>query len=249
MRLPSQASFSTQASFASFASSQSQRTPPAVTPPLEPQYEESYIERPTAHAEDTFEDVGLNDDAAPKPKRHGLFSRFGSSSTTSDAAEGNARVPGSGMMSGHSFFGRKRGQSGQGAELGNMTTRRTANARPTTPTPAQAPARVATPVREQKERAGTSTATLGPAQKPLLQEVEFKKPALPKPIGEQAEVEKLEPQPPQPQSLETQHSQAPKLEELQAQSQSTSNGDEEMQQAQSHQGQPQPQSQGVMIDS
>lgn len=72
--------------------------------------------------EEVFEDVGLNDEA--KPKKKGLFARFGDSS--SDA-------PSSGSKSSTSFGfhipGRKRGQSGGGSELGSMPL----------PTPTSAP--------------------------------------------------------------------------------------------------------------
>ncbi|KAJ9627900.1 hypothetical protein H2203_003119 [Taxawa tesnikishii (nom. ined.)] len=65
-------------------------------------------------AEEGFEDVGLNDD--PKPKKRGFLSRL----TDSDGpATGTDSRPTSSHHGFH-FTGRKRGQSGQGAELGNM---------------------------------------------------------------------------------------------------------------------------------
>lgn len=69
-----------------------------------------------------FEDVTLAD---PKPKRHGLFARFGVGSTstpTPSSTDGADAKPAS-TSTGHSFFGRKRGGSGQGAELGNIIRR------------------------------------------------------------------------------------------------------------------------------
>ncbi len=71
--------------------------------------------------EPAFEDVGLNDEA--KPKRRGLFSRFG------DSGDGHASSAQAGAPQNHhhhhhhhgfSFTGRRRGHSGQGAELGNI---------------------------------------------------------------------------------------------------------------------------------
>jgi len=78
---------------------------------------------PETQPEDRFEDVGL-DDVANKPKpRKGFFSRFGESQ--GDAANvSSAPVEGNKPTTSHytpsSFFSRKRGQSGQGAELGSM---------------------------------------------------------------------------------------------------------------------------------
>ena len=58
--------------------------------------------------------MGLNDDV--KPKRRGIFSRF-EHSTDSATSEDTSRP-----SSSHKFHipGRKRGQSGQGAELGSI---------------------------------------------------------------------------------------------------------------------------------
>lgn len=71
--------------------------------------------RPQATEEEAFEDVGLADEEV-KPKKKGLFSRFGdnSSETTSNS---NSRPSSSHL--GFRLPGRKRGQSGQGAELIN----------------------------------------------------------------------------------------------------------------------------------
>lgn len=62
--------------------------------------------------EETFEDVGLNDDL--KPKKKGLFSRFGDSSSPAQTVSPRSST--------FHFPGRKRGQSGGGAELGNIKT-------------------------------------------------------------------------------------------------------------------------------
>ena len=91
---------------------------------------------PTTAEESNFEDVGLNDDnnlkssaqaaAAAPPKKRGFFSKFASDENDSPTGTGTATGPASGTQSPHggggiaSRFlpGRKRGQSGQGAELG-----------------------------------------------------------------------------------------------------------------------------------
>jgi hypothetical protein len=70
--------------------------------------------------EEDFEDVGLNDDPkptqqAPAPKKRGFLSRL-TDSSNEQAAPG--ATPG--QDSKWHFGGRKRGQSGQGAELGSM---------------------------------------------------------------------------------------------------------------------------------
>lgn len=62
-------------------------------------------------AEEKFEDVGLNDET--KPKRKGLFSRFGDSSDSPQS--GTKSIP-----FGLHIPGRKRGQSGAGSELRSM---------------------------------------------------------------------------------------------------------------------------------
>ncbi|KAL8794475.1 MAG: hypothetical protein Q9195_002948 [Heterodermia aff. obscurata] len=64
-----------------------------------------------------FEDVGLNDETKLPPKKRGIFARFGDSSENQAAGESGR------PNSSHGRFhlpGRKRGQSGQGAELGNI---------------------------------------------------------------------------------------------------------------------------------
>ncbi|MCJ1240659.1 hypothetical protein MMC14_008663 [Varicellaria rhodocarpa] len=73
------------------------------------------FERPNPTDEEGFEEVGLNDEA--KPKKRGIFSRFG------DQVDAPASEDSSRPSSSHRGFhlpGRKRGQSGQGAELGNI---------------------------------------------------------------------------------------------------------------------------------
>jgi hypothetical protein len=71
--------------------------------------------RETKEEEDAvFEDVGLQDD--PKPKKKSFLSRFGES--TSDPST-TAGEPAKSHFNLH-LPGRKRGQSGQGAELGNI---------------------------------------------------------------------------------------------------------------------------------
>lgn len=94
---------------------------------------------------DRFEDVGLGDPADPspafkkqlpsaqQPKKTSIFARFGGSSTpehnisaTDNAAAG--RPGSSGLGIGLGMFGRKRGASGQGAELGNIEQSRQGHA-------------------------------------------------------------------------------------------------------------------------
>ncbi|KAL8689983.1 MAG: hypothetical protein Q9218_004468 [Villophora microphyllina] len=76
------------------------------------------LERPQPTDEETFDDVGLNDEAKQQPARkRGIFARFG------DNSEAASNQDGSRPSSSHRGFhlpGRKRGQSGQGAELGNI---------------------------------------------------------------------------------------------------------------------------------
>lgn len=73
--------------------------------------------RPAPTDEEAFEDVGLNDEKKEPPKKKSIFARFGDNAeqpTTGDAPR---------PTSSHRGFhlpGRKRGQSGQGAELGNI---------------------------------------------------------------------------------------------------------------------------------
>ena len=75
------------------------------------------FERPAPTDEEGFEDVGLNDERKEVPKKKGIFSRFGESSEPQ--TNGDAPRPTSSHRGFH-LPGRKRGQSGQGAELGNI---------------------------------------------------------------------------------------------------------------------------------
>lgn len=74
------------------------------------------IDKPYTPPDEGFEEVGLNDEV--KPKKRGLFSRFGDSSD----ANGSAQADGKPANSHHGFhiLGRKRGQSVVGAELANI---------------------------------------------------------------------------------------------------------------------------------
>ena len=72
---------------------------------------------PEAVDEETFEEVGLNEES--KPKKRGIFARFGDSGE--HVGEENSRP--SSSHRGFHLPGRKRGQSGQGAELGSMPQR------------------------------------------------------------------------------------------------------------------------------
>ncbi|KAI9656898.1 MAG: hypothetical protein M1821_003537 [Bathelium mastoideum] len=80
------------------------------------------LPRPATPLEDeAFEDVGLNDEPA-KPhsntKKRGIFSRFGGEGD--HAQTQNDRPSSSGHLGFHFSGGRRRGQSGQGSELGSM---------------------------------------------------------------------------------------------------------------------------------
>lgn len=74
----------------------------------------SSFEKPPSMEEECFEDVGLNDEEA-KPKKKGIFARFGDFSSDNPSS-GNPPKTGLGFH----LPGRKRGQSGTGSELGNM---------------------------------------------------------------------------------------------------------------------------------
>lgn len=77
------------------------------------------MERPQPTAEEPFEDVGLDDEAKQQPpKKRGIFARFGDNSDTTNPTDGSRP---SSSHRGFHLPGRKRGQSGQGAELGNIT--------------------------------------------------------------------------------------------------------------------------------
>ena len=75
------------------------------------------FERPEPTDEEGFEDVGLNDETKHPARKKGIFSRFGDNSEPPASGE-NARP--SSSHRGFHLPGRKRGQSGQGAELGNI---------------------------------------------------------------------------------------------------------------------------------
>lgn len=77
----------------------------------------SQFERPQPTEEEWFEEVGLNDEIKPPPKRKSIFARFGDSS---DSAGGGDNSRPSSSHRGFHLPGRKRGQSGQGAELGQI---------------------------------------------------------------------------------------------------------------------------------
>lgn len=83
---------------------------------------------PTTAEESNFEDVGLNDENSrpqTQPKKRSFFSKFGSdeSEAAPPAGGGGAasqpQTQHAGIAS-RLLGGRKRGQSGQGAELGVM---------------------------------------------------------------------------------------------------------------------------------
>lgn len=77
----------------------------------------SQLDRPEKTEEESFEDVGLNDESKVPPKKKSIFGRFG------DNSEGPTNSDNSRPSSSHRGFhlpGRKRGHSGQGAELGHI---------------------------------------------------------------------------------------------------------------------------------
>ena len=76
------------------------------------------LERPQPTEEETFEDVGLSDEVKLPPKKKGIFARFGETPESPTSTE--SPRPSSSHRGFH-LPGRKRGQSGQGAELGNLT--------------------------------------------------------------------------------------------------------------------------------
>lgn len=76
-------------------------------------------ERPQPTSEEIFEDVGLEEESKQQPpKKRGIFARFGDN--TESTASGDGPRPSSSHRGFH-LPGRKRGQSGQGAELGNIS--------------------------------------------------------------------------------------------------------------------------------
>jgi len=95
-----------------------------------PSFQEQNIRRSEQIAreplEERFEDVGLNDEAKPQKKR-GFLSRFGDNTNESPATEVKPLSAHHNFLSSFSS-GRKRGQSGTGAELGNMPRPESQNA-------------------------------------------------------------------------------------------------------------------------
>ena len=69
------------------------------------------VERQPPTAEEPFEDVGLDDQKQQPPRKRGFFSKFSETQDkdTSNTAAMSRFLP-----------GRKRGQSGQGSELGHI---------------------------------------------------------------------------------------------------------------------------------
>lgn len=60
--------------------------------------------------EESFEDIGLDDNKQQQPRKRGFFSKFG------EAADSTGQQGVSRFL----MHGRKRGQSGQGSELGQI---------------------------------------------------------------------------------------------------------------------------------
>lgn len=69
------------------------------------------VEQQPTPEEAPFEEVGLNDEV--KPKRRSIFGRFGDASDASSTSTSSAGSHHHGFL----FSGRRRGHSGQGAEL------------------------------------------------------------------------------------------------------------------------------------
>lgn len=83
---------------------------------------ERRFDRQPPTAEENFEDVGLNDDQKhQQPKKRGFFAKFGGEHNETTAT--STPPP---TITTSRFFTRKRGQSGQGAELGQIERPRTA---------------------------------------------------------------------------------------------------------------------------
>lgn len=70
------------------------------------------FDKPPPTEEENFEEVGLADETEAKPKKKGIFARFGDSDSQSPSK--------SSTSFGFHIPGRKRGQSGGGSELGAM---------------------------------------------------------------------------------------------------------------------------------
>ncbi|KAF5859331.1 hypothetical protein ETB97_002993 [Aspergillus alliaceus] len=78
-------------------------------------YERSPRKQPTSMEEEHFEEVGLDDDNEAKPKKKGIFSRFGDFTTNDSHISTNSKL-------GFHLPGRKRGQSNVGSEMGCIKT-------------------------------------------------------------------------------------------------------------------------------
>lgn len=74
---------------------------------------------PPVMKEEDFEDVGLDDARPMHPKKRGLFARLTESNESSTTSLESRPASSHEKTSWHHFGGRKRGQSGQGAELGS----------------------------------------------------------------------------------------------------------------------------------
>ena len=100
--------------------------PNPVAPPRSPVKQSPPERNPPVTDENGFEDVGLDgdtrvaDEAKQQPsKRRSIFARFGDNPSAEPPSSGDPPRPNSGHRGFH-LPGRKRGQSGQGAELGNI---------------------------------------------------------------------------------------------------------------------------------
>lgn len=83
----------------------------------------------SATVEEDFEEVGLDEPKPqPQPRKRGFFAKFADAghdnANSTSGAVGSSGIPSSssnqGPVSRLLMTGRKRGQSGQGAELGNL---------------------------------------------------------------------------------------------------------------------------------
>ena len=106
--------------------------PPTPRRSLDARFAKSPVSRPSAQfdrppptEEETFEDIGLDGDSKPKEelrqqpaKKKGIFARFGDQTAESQSPTDAPRPTSS--HRGFHLPGRKRGQSGQGAELGTI---------------------------------------------------------------------------------------------------------------------------------
>ena len=117
--MPSSDSFPTRASL------QIDSRPPSNTRLPRAPINGATFQKPTANTttpkvpETEFEDVGLNDETN-KPKKRGFLSRFGDTTSSETTPPGSSDGSKMGGHFGFHLTGRKRGQSGTGAELGSM---------------------------------------------------------------------------------------------------------------------------------